>query len=437
MKSKVDRTDNIHQESETVEANPFTYLDDDKKSNLDETCVKSHSDSDLEEICAKSDSHSELEETCVKSNNNDEFDVKKLKRDIRGLRKKLKIFGISFRDLLACAPKNHDSIYMCIKAAKAIVQNEWIMEKIRKKKTLPIQDVLCEVNVYHATLKKNSKYIITLCLIITGDLETLCTYIDNTYAKKEQVINSGSILELAQDGAVVMTSDCRFLLIQKKKRMHLGQQVNFADWDIKKYKPNIVKKVAAVIVLMGSAALLPLFFSLVQTAPVDNVYALVAIDINPSLGLSVDRNNSVVGVNAINRDADILLMDNDLRGMPVEDAIEMVFEFAHDRGFVYEDKENLVLVSIALNPDAEKKGDEAKMFEYLFNSIKSEVKGDEVIIPIVIPVPQDTVKSAEMNNLSIGRQYIYERLQNYDLGEAKRSSIEDLLIEYQYYSELW
>lgn len=406
MNSEIHHIDTNGQESEPINANPFTYLE--KGQN------------------------GEVEEACPKSDTTDELDVKKLKRDISGLRKKLKIYRISFRDLLSCAPKNRDSIYMCIKAAKAIVENDWILEKIRKKKTLPIEDVLSVVNVYRGTLKKNSKYIIAICLIITGGLETLNRYISNTYAKKEQDSNLGVVLELARDGAVVMTGECRFLLVIKKKNMYLGQEVKFAEWEIRRYRRNTVRKAAAVVVLLGMAVLLPFFFSRGQIAYSDKGFALVAIDINPSLGLLVDRNDTVIDVNTINRDADILLMDNDLKGMPVEDAIEMIFEFAHDRGYVYEDKENLVLVSLALNPDADEKGDEEEKFEHLFNRIKSKVIGDEVIIPIVIAVPQDTVKSAEMNNLSIGRQYIYERLQGFDVGKVRRSSIEDLLIEYEY-----
>lgn len=126
-------------------------------------------------------------------------------------------------------------------------------------------------------------------------------------------------------------------------------------------------------------------------------------------------------------------MDNDLREMPIDEAIEEVFGFAHDRGFVYEDKENLVLVSLALNPYVDKKGDEEEKFGELLNHIKLRVTGDEVIIPVVISVPEDTVKSASMNNLSIGRQYIFEKSKQesivLNIGEVRKSSIHDLICE--------
>lgn len=403
MNSKIHYDTRKQKESKRVKPDPFTNM------------AKDH--------------NNDFEKMYTKSENTDKFEVVKLKKDISLLRKKLKKHKISFRDLLTCAPKNKDSIFMCIKAAKGIVENPWLFEEIRRKKTLPIQDVLNVANVYRGTLKKNSKYIIALCVIISSGLESLNIYINNTYAKKEHDSNLGIILELSQKGAIVMSNDCTFLLIRKRKGMFLGKQIKFANWEIKKYNQKIVKKVVTGIALTGVTAVLLAAFYYEKKPAVHDVYAIVDIDINPSLGLLIDRNNSVVDVNTINRDADILLMDNDLRGMMVDQAIEMVFEFAHDRGFVYEDKENLVLVSLALNPEANKNGDEEKYFEQLLNQIKSGVKGDEVIIPIVIAVPQDTVKTAGINNLSIGRQYIYESLQGFDLGEIRRSSIEDLLIE--------
>jgi len=408
MNSKIHYTAKEQKENELLKNDPFTYLEIDQNNDY--------------------------EEVYVKLRNKDDFDTKKLKRDISALKKKLKRYRISFRDLLTCAPKNENSIFMCIKAAKGIVENDWILEKIERHKKLPIEDVLNVANVYRGTLKKYGKYIIALCLIITSGLESLNAYINETYSKKEQNGNMGTVLELTRGGAIVMSDDCSFHLIRKRKGMALGQQVKFAKWEIKRYNDNKVKKGIAGVALLGITSLL-LFYCFRQNYSVDKVYAFVYIDINPSLGLLIGKNNTVVDVNAINRDADILLMDNDLRGMPVDAAIERIFEFAHDRGFVYEDRGNLVLISLTLNPDIDEDGDEEEKFESLFNQIESEIEGDEVIVPLVIAVPQDIVKSAQENNLSIGRQYIYEKSQKFDLAEVRGSSIEDLLFESEIFTD--
>lgn len=246
--------------------------------------------------------------------------------------------------------------------------------------------------------------------------------------------NFGTIIELAQDGAIVMVSDCDFVLIRKQKGMFLGQQVMFTGEDIKNPKQVNLRKVSAVA---GIAAVLMVIliavFQFGRTSPIDRTYAFVDIDINPSLELLIDRKNLVVGINTINKDAETLLADNDLKGMTVDDAIEKIYEFAHDRGFVYEDKENLILISLALNSDADKKGDEEQKLEALVSQIELKASVDKVIKPVVIKVPEETKKTADINNLSTGRQYIYEKSKEQskgiDLAKAKNSQIEDLLNE--------
>lgn len=409
MNFKIPYANGRQKESDLIKDNPFTYLG--KEQNND------------------------FEEIYTKFEDADEFNAIKLKKDILALKKKLKTYSISFREFLSCTHKNEDSIFMCIKAAKAIAEDKWLLEKIEIKKTLPIQDILNVVNVYHGTLEKNSKFVIALCLIIKSGLKSLNVYIDQTYIQKKQNRNMGTILELVQGGAIVMVGDCNFVLIRKRKGMFLGQQIKFADWEVKEYNKSIFKKAVAMSVIVFLAIMLVfVVVHFIQMSSDVKSYAVVDIDINPSLELLIDRNNFVVSVDTMNRDADILLMDNDLRGMQVDAAIEMVFEFAHDRGFVYEDKENLVLVSLALNPEADKKGDEEERLNQLLDIVKSGARGDEVIIPVVIAVPQDTVKSAGNNNLSIGRQYIYEKAKaksnRFDLVEIRKSPIEDLIVEF-------
>lgn len=246
--------------------------------------------------------------------------------------------------------------------------------------------------------------------------------------------NFGTIIELARDGAIVMVSDCDFVLIKKQKGMFLGQQVMFTDMDVKKPNQINIKKVSAIA---GIAAVLMVVLiavlQFVRTSPIDRTYAFVDIDINPSLELLVDRKNKVVGINTINKDAEILLADNDLKGLAVDDAIENIFEFAYDRGFVYADKENLILISLALNPDAKKKGDEKQKLQALLGEIELIASGNNVIKPVVITIPDEIKKIADQNNLSTGRQYIYEKSKEQDIGidleKAKKSPIEDLLNE--------
>ena len=122
----------------------------------------------------------DFEERYLSSDCTHEFNNIELKEDILIFKDKLRLYGISFRDLLTCAPKHKDSRIMCIKIAKVLAVDENLFRKMEKTKTLPIQELLKAVNVYRGTLDKNRKFIIALSLIMTSGLEVLNGYISQT-----------------------------------------------------------------------------------------------------------------------------------------------------------------------------------------------------------------------------------------------------------------
>jgi RNA polymerase sigma factor len=130
--------------------------------------------------------NNDFEERYLTSDSTNEFNNIEVKEDILIFKDKLKMYGISFRDLLTCAPKHKDSRVLCIKIAKVIAEDERILDKLEKTKTLPIQEILKVVHVYRGTLEKNRKFVIALCLIMTSGLEVLNGYISQTEGGGDQ-----------------------------------------------------------------------------------------------------------------------------------------------------------------------------------------------------------------------------------------------------------
>ncbi len=62
--------------------------------------------------------------------------------------------------------------------------------------------------------------------------------------------------------------------------------------------------------------------------------AYVTIDINPSIELVVNNRDEVVYVNALNEDAEVLLVDLDIIGMNVEDAMDLIIDKAIELGYI-------------------------------------------------------------------------------------------------------
>jgi gas vesicle protein len=69
----------------------------------------------------------------------------------------------------------------------------------------------------------------------------------------------------------------------------------------------------------------------------------VTVDINPSIELVVNRQDEVVYVNALNEDAEILLLELELIGLDVEDAMDLIINKAIELGYIDIDAEEVVV----------------------------------------------------------------------------------------------
>ena len=84
------------------------------------------------------------------------------------------------------------------------------------------------------------------------------------------------------------------------------------------------------------ALALPLFAGCTKEQEV-NAVSHVAIDINPSLSLSLDEDNKVLTVHASNEDAQIMLYGEELVGLELDVALEKIAQLSVDLDYVNED----------------------------------------------------------------------------------------------------
>jgi len=81
----------------------------------------------------------------------------------------------------------------------------------------------------------------------------------------------------------------------------------------------------------------------------ENNYTTLSIDINPSLTLTLDENEIVYQVSAINADANTLLNGLEILGNNLDSALTMILEKAVTDGFILEENENAILFSVKNN----------------------------------------------------------------------------------------
>jgi hypothetical protein len=115
-----------------------------------------------------------------------------------------------------------------------------------------------------------------------------------------------------------------------------------------------MRQFAKLSLSLGLAVVLSAFalsaFGVIQLFPSNPVVAAVyALDINPSFELSVNPQDKVIEIVAVNADAETITFD-DLIGLPAEEAVEALIERAEEAGFIdLEDLEDdfVVITTIA------------------------------------------------------------------------------------------
>ncbi|MEN3004434.1 RNA polymerase sigma-I factor [Dehalobacterium formicoaceticum] len=99
------------------------------------------------------------------------------REEIKQYTKLLNNYGISFSDLVSCAPKHEDARLRAMEAARLIAEQEELRTHLELKKELPLKQMAGLVKVSRKTLERQRKYIIAMTLIICGDFKFLQDYL--------------------------------------------------------------------------------------------------------------------------------------------------------------------------------------------------------------------------------------------------------------------
>ncbi|WP_010248923.1 anti-sigma-I factor RsgI family protein [Acetivibrio cellulolyticus] len=246
----------------------------------------------------------------------------------------------------------------------------------------------------------------------------------------------GTVMEVYKNEVLVMTSDFDLVRVKKKPEIFLGQQVSFRKRDV--IRPEVRK-----MKLIGVAAVLLVVFIasyIIQNTRLSMVnasYALVDMDINPSIEFLIDDANIVQKVLPLNSDAENLTKVLSLKKLHIKEAVEKVIDESEEKGILSSNKNNVIMLSASLNPESSDYKDGKERNELKLNQLLTSLKAiDDVgfnkeYTLNVVKVEPEMKKQALKNGLSTGRQLIFEKAQsegiNLTLDEAKTSSLSALL----------
>lgn len=238
------------------------------------------------------------------------------------------------------------------------------------------------------------------------------------------MIYKGTVIEIYYDSIVVMAEDCTFKRIKKSDGLEEGMEIYFEDRDIIKNSnftiKNISKGVAAVLIFAVTSLYVLGFWNENYKS-----VALLAVDINPSVEMEINKNYRVIKISALNEEASKLPLE-DLKNYPLIDALEEIVEMVETAGYIKKDESNRVLVTsveLKSNNEGDKNLDNLIMEGKKKIEEVSNERGQQVEV-VTIKSDRETLNKAKEENISVGKMEIYKEIEDENKNQDKNEIME-------------
>ena len=143
-----------------------------------------------------------------------------------------------------------------------------------------------------------------------------------------------------------------------------------------------------------------------------SVATVIGIDVNPSIELRVNKNDTVVKALALNSDAEIILDEMKLKGVDCDVAVNALIGSMLRHGYIDELK-NSILISVD-NPDAQKSAELEERLMNEINSILSGSSGEPAVMAQSVSDDASLKSLAEQYGISAGKATLIQKICNAD-----------------------
>ncbi len=220
----------------------------------------------------------------------------------------------------------------------------------------------------------------------------------------------GLIIEINEDYISVMTKGMEMKKIKHKEGCKIGEEIYFHREDY------IAKNNIIYWKPMAVAAMLFLAISVggIGYAMQNTVYSVVSLDINPSVQMELNRNDKVIGLEALNEDAEDIITE-EMIGQDVEDVLKQLVAKSNELGYL--ESEGVLLISTV-----EKRNDNDDIDEFLVELIKTDDFKDFNVVLTEATVEE--LAEADDENVSVGIRKL-ERIRDNasETGKTNRSEV--------------
>ncbi len=146
------------------------------------------------------------------------------------------------------------------------------------------------------------------------------------------------------------------------------------------------------------------------------VNAVIAIDVNPSIEIDIDKKDKVLSVRALNEDAETVLGDMDLKKVDIEIALNAIVGSMLKNGYITKDK-NSLLISV----DSKDKSKAETLTAVLTKDIEERLSEDKIeasLLTQLIPDNKETEEKAKENHISRSKAALIDKIVSYGLADT-------------------
>ncbi|CEO12962.1 anti-sigma factor domain-containing protein [Paraclostridium sordellii] len=172
------------------------------------------------------------------------------------------------------------------------------------------------------------------------------------------------VMEIKEEYVIVMTDDASLVRIKKRDHLKEGSSIIFLEDDILKNSKNIKDIRNIIIPFMYIVAILMI---IVLPSLNKKYYAVITLDINPSIQLNIDKSKKITKILRLNKDAEKINLD-DIIGVKLGEGLENIkYNFEKEN---YKIKNDYALVGFAIIEDSKNATYEKEVKDIVRNSFK-------------------------------------------------------------------
>lgn len=227
----------------------------------------------------------------------------------------------------------------------------------------------------------------------------------------------GLVFSVKDKHIIVHGDDGQFIKIRYKNNIKVGQYIAFFEEDIlKPFDFKIEKLITAAAVIIISL--------IVNFSYIDNnsIYAVVSVDINPSLSFQVNEEGKVIKMMALNEDAKSL-MNLNIVGINIEKALVKVIDESKKLGYINRENQEILISETSVNESNKNK----ILNEMILQKLANE---KEEIIVYLVETTSKELKKAQQKGISAAMQVLTNELstvRGYEENELVTKPLNEIL----------